>query len=190
MILNEFLKKNYFKERESTWVRERGRGRENLKQAPCWVQSLTRGLILQFWDHDLSCNQELDPWGTQVAQLVKCPTLVQVMISRFVGLSPVLGSVLTAQSLEPAPESVSPSFSAPPLLVCVTRSLSKRNTKRILKKSWTLNWLSHPGAPEYFFNEYWNLKIAKHFVTCKEFSYILHSISYNHLLRYTRQGRC
>ena len=39
--------------------------------------------------------------GTWVAQLVKHPTSAQVMISWFVSLSPVLGSVLTAHSLEP-----------------------------------------------------------------------------------------
>ena len=54
--------------------------------------------------------------GTWVAQLVVCPTSAQVMISRFVGLSPMSGSVLAAQSLEPAADSVSPSLSAPLLL--------------------------------------------------------------------------
>ena len=38
-------------------------------------------------------------WG---AQSVKRPTSAQVMISRFMGSSPVLGSVLMAQGLEPA----------------------------------------------------------------------------------------
>ena len=38
------------------------------------------------------------------------------MISQFMGSSPVSGSVLTARSLEPASDSVSPSLSAPPLL--------------------------------------------------------------------------
>ena len=38
--------------------------------------------------------------GAWVAQSVKRPTSAQVMISRFVGSSPVSGSVLTAQSLE------------------------------------------------------------------------------------------
>ena len=38
--------------------------------------------------------------GTWVAQLVKQPTLAQVVISRFMGSSPLSGSVLTAQSLE------------------------------------------------------------------------------------------
>ena len=54
--------------------------------------------------------------GGLVAQSVKGPTLAQVMISLFVSLSPALGSVLTAQSLEPASDSVSPSLSAPPPL--------------------------------------------------------------------------
>ena len=55
-------------------------------------------------------------WGAWVTQLVEHPTSAQVMISRFVSLSPVLGSVLTAQGLKPASDSVSPSLSAPPLL--------------------------------------------------------------------------
>ena len=56
-----------------------------------------------------------------MAQSVKRPTLAQVMISQFVSSSPVLGSVLTAQGLEPVLDSVSPSLSVPPLLM---RSLS------------------------------------------------------------------
>ena len=55
--------------------------------------------------------------GAWVAQLVKYPTSAQVMISQVMGLSPASGSVLTAQSPEPASDSVSPSLSAPPLLV-------------------------------------------------------------------------
>ena len=51
-----------------------------------------------------------DAW---VAQSIRHPTLAQVMISEFVSLSPTLGSVLTAQSLEPASDSLSPSLSAP-----------------------------------------------------------------------------
>ena len=57
------------------------------------------------------------------------PTSAQVMISRFMSSSPVLGSVLTAQSLEPALDSVSPSSSAPPplaLSVCVCLSLKNK----------------------------------------------------------------
>ena len=55
-------------------------------------------------------------WGAWVTQLVKHPTLAQVMISRFLGSSPMIGSVLTVQRLEPAASSVSPSLSAPSLL--------------------------------------------------------------------------
>ena len=55
-------------------------------------------------------------WGGQVAQSVKRPTSAQVMISRSVSSSPALGSVLTVQSLEPASDSVSSSFYAPPHL--------------------------------------------------------------------------
>ena len=50
----------------------------------------------------------LDSWGAWVAQSVERPTSVQVMISRSVSSSPMSGSVLTAQSLEPVLDSVSP----------------------------------------------------------------------------------
>ena len=43
-------------------------------------------------------------WGTWVVQ---CETSAQVMISRLMNLSPTAGPVLTAQSLEPASDSVS-----------------------------------------------------------------------------------
>ena len=56
-----------------------------------------------------------------MAQSVKHPTSAQVMISQLLSSSPMLGSVLTAQSLEPASDSVSSSLSVPLLLV---RSLS------------------------------------------------------------------
>ena len=54
--------------------------------------------------------------GAWVAQSVGRLTSAQVMISRFVSSSPALGSVLTAQSLEPASDSVSPSLSVRPPL--------------------------------------------------------------------------
>ena len=54
-------------------------------------------------------------WGTWVAQSVKRPTLAQVMISWFVGSSPLsLGPVLTAQSLQLASGSVSLSLCPSP----------------------------------------------------------------------------
>ena len=64
------------------------------------------------------------------AQSVKRLTSAQVTISRLVSSSPALGCVLTAQSLEPASDSVSPSLSASPLLrrvfsLSLSLSLSK-----------------------------------------------------------------
>ena len=56
---------------------------------------------------------------TRVAQSVKRLTSAQVVISQSVSSSPVLGSVLTAQSLEPILDSVSP-----PLFLPLPRSRS------------------------------------------------------------------
>ena len=62
-----------------------------------------------------------------IAQSVTCLTSAQVMISQFMGSSPASGSVPTAESLEPASDSVSPSLSAPPLLMlCLSLSLSRK----------------------------------------------------------------
>ena len=59
-----------------------------------------------------------------MAQSVGHPTSAQVMMSQSVSSSPTLGSVLTAQSLEPTSDSVSASLSAPPLLMlCLSVSL-------------------------------------------------------------------
>ena len=79
------------------------------------------------------------PWGmggAWVAQLVKQPSSAQVMISQFMNSSPAWGSVLTAQSPEPASDSVFPPLSTPPLLtLCVSVSLNNRHTlKKNLKK--------------------------------------------------------
>ena len=71
-----------------------------------------------------------------MAQLAERLTLAQVMISQFASSSPVMGSVLTAQSLEPASDSLSPSLSLSPS-PAHTLSLSLRNTstlKRIKTK--------------------------------------------------------
>ena len=70
------------------------------------------------------CIKAAYPWGTWVAQSVKHLTLAWVMISQFVGSSPTSGSVLTAQSLEPASDSVSPSLSALPHSCVCVRALS------------------------------------------------------------------
>ena len=50
-----------------------------------------------------------------VAQSVERPTSAQVMISQSMGSSPASGSVLTAQSLEPVSDSVSPSLRPSPV---------------------------------------------------------------------------
>ena len=61
--------------------------------------------------------------GAWVAWSVKRPTSAQVMISRSVSSSPASGSVLTAQSLEPVSDSVSPSLLDPPLfMLCLSLS--------------------------------------------------------------------
>ena len=54
--------------------------------------------------------------GAWVAQSVEHPTSAQVMISQLVSSSPASGSVMTAQSLEPASDSVSLSCSAPAVI--------------------------------------------------------------------------
>ena len=51
--------------------------------------------------------------------------LSQVTILRSVSSSPALGSGLTAQSLEPASDSVSPSLSDPPPVHALSLSLTK-----------------------------------------------------------------
>ena len=66
-------------------------------------------------------------WGAWVAQSVKPLTLAQVMILRFVFLSPVSGSVLTAQSLEPAPDSVFPLSLPLPHMLSQALALSLKN---------------------------------------------------------------
>ena len=61
-----------------------------------------------------------------MAQLVEHPTWAQVMILWFVSLSPTSGSVLTAQSLEPALDSVFPSLSTPPPVMLVSLSFKDK----------------------------------------------------------------
>ena len=53
------------------------------------------------WELRLHMNKD-KPGDAWVAQSVARLTLAQVMISRFVSSSPMSGSALTAQSLEPA----------------------------------------------------------------------------------------
>ena len=69
-------------------------------------------------------------WGAWVAQSNEQPTSAQVMISQLVGSSPAVGSARTAQSLEPAGNSVSLCLSLSLSLPCslsLTLSLSLSN---------------------------------------------------------------
>ena len=71
--------------------------------------------------HVLHAYMQTYTGGAWVVQSVRRPTPAQVMISWFMGLTPASGSVLTAQSLEPASDSVSPFHSAPlPLMLCLS----------------------------------------------------------------------
>ena len=72
---------------------------------------------MELLGRDIKCNQYIYSYkklgqfrGISVAHS-KCPTSAQVMTSWFVSSSPTLGSLLAAQSLEPASDSVSPSLS-------------------------------------------------------------------------------
>ena len=73
-------------------------------------------------------------WGAWVAQLVKRPTLAQVMISWLVSSSPTLGSVLTAQSLEPALILCLPLSLCPSPARALSLYFSKINIKKIKSK--------------------------------------------------------
>ena len=120
--------------------------------APCWAYLLDLGhvpdecLIVDQWQQLLQLaqvSQETLPdflenhkgthaWGAWVAQSVKRPPSARVMILQFVSLSLALGSVLTAQSLEPASDSVSPSFSVPPLLTLCLSKINKHRKKILI----------------------------------------------------------
>ena len=75
-----------------------------------------------------------------MAQSVKHPALAQVMILQFVGLSPMSGSVWTAQSLEPSSDSVCLPLS---LLLPRPYCLSLKN-KTLKKKESVPNLISFP----------------------------------------------
>ena len=71
-----------------------------------------------------------------MAQLVKFLTLAQVMISQFVGSSPLSGSVL-----KPASDFVSPSLSASLLLALCLSKINKhvKRKKKKKERGWVLN---------------------------------------------------
>ena len=69
-----------------------------------------------------------------MAQSVKCLTSTQVIISQLMSSSPASGSLLTAQSLEPVSDSVSPSLSAPPLFALCLCLKNKQTLEKLKKK--------------------------------------------------------
>ena len=133
--------KVYLFERERvcmhTWVGEGQRGRERIINRPCTQHRARRGAqsheprehsaetksqTLNRLNHPGAPKGILKTnfRGAWVAQSVERPTSAQVMISRSGSSSPVWGSVLTAQSLEPASDSASPSLSdPPPFMLCL-----------------------------------------------------------------------
>ena len=111
----------------------------------------------QWWSHIFPATPNLPPLSTlSLFSIFKSllgslggsvswmPMSAQVMISMFMGSSPALGSVLTAQSSESASYSVSPSLFAPPPFVLYL-SLSRKN-KQTLKKKKYLNILGIEGT--------------------------------------------
>ena len=80
---------------------------------------------------------------TWVVQSVKHPTSAQIMISELVSLSPTSGSVLTARSLKPASDSVSPSLSAP-LLLTLSKINIKKKKKSVPDKNFPSAKIHHP----------------------------------------------
>ena len=91
-------------------------------------------------------------WGAWVAQSVGRPTSAQVMISGFMSLSFVSGSVLTAWSLEFASDSMSLLSLCPSPVHALSLSVPKINKrwKKKLKKVsfYLLYWQQHLAEPE------------------------------------------
>ena len=72
------------------------------------------GIPFRSLTQELKATREMSG-ADWVAQSVERPTSAQVMISQSMGSSPASGSVLTAQSLEPVSDSVSPSLRPSPV---------------------------------------------------------------------------
>ena len=116
----------------------------------CWVrfhvlilvkyQTSCSGLLkltIRIW---YSWNGKLDKSdrllsGCLGGSVVKHQTLAQAITSQLVSSSPVSGSVLPAQSLEPAWDSVSPSLSLSLPHCALLLSLKNKNLKNTFKKS-------------------------------------------------------
>ena len=77
-----------------------------------WAQ-FNKHFMRAFYKADTVLKLEIQ-WGPWVAQSIERPTSAQVMISQSMSSSPTSDSVLTAQSLEPAADSVSLSLCPSP----------------------------------------------------------------------------
>ena len=92
-------------------------------QSSVWTGALAS--LAEHWEWSCWVTYKNAFRGAWVAELVERLTSAPVMISRVVGSSPASGSVLTARSLEPVSDSVSPSLSAsPPFARSLSLSLS------------------------------------------------------------------
>ena len=91
------------------------------------LDSVSPSLSFPSYTHSLSLkNKHFLKRRLWAPQSVEHPTLAQVMISQFVGSSPTLGSVLTAQNLEPALDSVSLLSLPLPHSHCLSLSLKNK----------------------------------------------------------------
>ena len=90
--------------------RDLGRDRALIRSFECLDSAVPEALDHFILPETIDSHFKETYRGAWVAQWVKRPTLAQVMISWFVSSSPASGSVLTAQSLEPISDSVSPSL--------------------------------------------------------------------------------
>ena len=112
---------------------------------PFWHSHfLLGGIVCTFLLFSSSYSfQNLNSRDAWVAQSVKHPTSAQVTISQSVSLSPASGAMLTAQSLEPASDSVS--LSPCPSLLILCLSLTNKNKQKKFKNIFFLGapgWLS------------------------------------------------
>ena len=81
-----------------------------------------------------------------MAQFVERPTSAQVTISPFLSLSSDWGSVLTAQSLVPALDSVPPSLSLPLPHPCSVSQKKNKRLKKYIKYKWQNQRQEHKTA--------------------------------------------
>ena len=90
-----------------------------------------------------------------MAQSVEWPTSAQVMILKLMSLSPPLGSVLTAQSLETASKSVTLPFPLPYLCFLSLSLFLKNKYLKIKKKKTTITDIRQSGLRN----------VEEHFIT-------------------------